>query len=204
MHFSDSSKSNDTTESSEASTSMSRFMSYWQYYHRKNSPFLESFSHVWSQGFTFHPSSNHHHYHHIIITTSLLSSNHYHLTITSSSPVSKDHISHYISRKTLHQLEGSQATERKRKKVFDYETKSICDTLHSCIITRSRGLVGHCGHCVHAGNCVHAGHCVHSGHCVHLALCPFCLKLVWSYILEKRCTSWPLRKSTRRGWLQGR
>ena len=98
-----------------------------------NFTFLESFSHLWSQGFTFHPSSNHHHYHHIIITTSLLSSNHhhyhhiiittsllssnhYHLTITSSSPVSKDHISHYISRKTLHQLKGSQATERKRKR----------------------------------------------------------------------------------------
>ena len=80
-----------------------------------NFTFLESFSHLWSQGFTFHPSSNHHHYHHIIITTSLLSSNHYHHTITSSSPVSKDHISHYISRKTLHQLEGSQATEREKR-----------------------------------------------------------------------------------------
>ena len=55
------------------------------------------------------------HHHHIIITTSPLSSNHYHLTITSSSPVSKDHISHYISRKTLHQLEGSQATEREKR-----------------------------------------------------------------------------------------
>ena len=70
-----------------------------------NFTFLESFSHLWSQGFTFHPSSNHHHYHHIIITTSPLSSNHHHLIITSSPPASKDHISHYISRTSLHQLE---------------------------------------------------------------------------------------------------
>ena len=75
MHFSDSSKSNDTTESSKASTSMSRFMSYWQYYHRKNSPFLESFIHLWSQG--FHLSS--------IIKSSLSSSHHHHILITSSS-----------------------------------------------------------------------------------------------------------------------
>ena len=81
-----------------------------------NFTFLESFSHLWSQGFTFHPSSNHHHYHHIIITTSLLSSNHYHLTITSSPPASKDHISHYISRKRLHQLERFSPRREKEKR----------------------------------------------------------------------------------------
>ena len=85
----------------------------------KFSPSLESFIHLWSQGFHFSsiikssPLLSHHH--HIIITTSPLSSNHYHLTITSSPPTSKDHISHYISRKTLHQLEGSQATEREKR-----------------------------------------------------------------------------------------
>ena len=115
MHFSDSSKSNDSTESSEASTSMGRILSYWQCYHRKIHLLWRALVICDHRGFTFHPSSNHHHYHHIIITTSLLSSNHYHLTITSSSPVSKDHISHYISRKTLHQLEGSQATEREKR-----------------------------------------------------------------------------------------
>ena len=55
-------------------------------------------------------------HHHIVITSLPLSSNYHHLIITLSPPVSKDHISHSISRKRLHQLKGSQTAERKREK----------------------------------------------------------------------------------------
>ena len=75
MHFSDSSKSNDTTESSKASTSMDRILSYWQYYHRKNFTFFGELYSFVITGVYFLS----------IIKSSLLSSNHYHLPITSSS-----------------------------------------------------------------------------------------------------------------------
>ena len=55
-------------------------------------------------------------HHHIVITSSPLSSNYHHLIITLSPPVSKDHISHSISRKRLHQLKRfSNHGEKKEK-----------------------------------------------------------------------------------------
>ena len=117
MHFSDFSRSSDSSGSREARASMVRLLSYWQYYHRKISPSLESFILLWSQGFHLSsiikssPSSSH--YHHVI-TIIIKSTSPYHhvitIIITSSPPVSKDHIYHRISRKRLHQLKKFSIT----------------------------------------------------------------------------------------------
>ena len=94
MHFSDFSRSSDSSGSREARASMVRLLSYWQYYHRKISPSLESFIHLWSQGFYLSsiikssPSSSH--YHHVI-TIIIKSTSPYHHVITiiiTSSPQS--------------------------------------------------------------------------------------------------------------------
>ena len=147
MHFSDFSRSSDSSGSREARASMVRLLSYWQYYHRKISPSLESFILLWSQGFHLSsiikslPSSSH--YHHVI-TIIIKSTSPYHhvitIIITSSPPVSKDHIYHRISWRRLHQLKRfSTHGEKRRKKVIDFQTKSICNMHHSYIITRLRG-----------------------------------------------------------------
>ena len=75
MHFSDYSRSSDSSGSREARASMGRLLSYWQYYRRKIHLLWRALVICDHRGFTFHPSSNHHHYHHIIIT---LSSQHHH------------------------------------------------------------------------------------------------------------------------------
>ena len=75
MHFSDSSRSSNSSGSREARASMGRLLSYWQYYRRKIHLLWRALVICDHRGFTFHPSSNHHHYHHIIIT---LSSQHHH------------------------------------------------------------------------------------------------------------------------------
>ena len=75
MHFSDSSKSSDSSRSGGASASVSQLLSYWQYYRRKFHLLWRALFICDHRGFTFHPSSNYHHYHHFIIT---LSSHHHH------------------------------------------------------------------------------------------------------------------------------
>ena len=123
MHFSDFSRSSDSSGSREARASMVRLLSYWQYYHRKISPSLESFIHLWSQGFYLSsiikssPSSSH--YHHVI-TIIIKSTSPYHHVITiiiTSSPQSVK-ITFIIASagKDCISWKGSQTTERKGEK----------------------------------------------------------------------------------------
>ena len=199
MHFSDFSRSSDSSGSREARASMVRLLSYWQYYHRKISPSLESFIHLWSQGFYLSsiikssPSSSH--YHHVI-TIIIKSTSPYHhvitIIITSSPPVSKDHIYHRISRKDCISWNGSQTTERKGEKsdwLSDKVNMQYAPLLHNHKIAwvgRSLGTL-----CTGGALCTQS-----TGHIPSLSL-------FGQTSLEKRCTSWPLKKSPRRGWRTG-
>ena len=172
MHFSDFSRSSDSSGSREARASMVRLLSYWQYYHRKISPSLESFIHLWSQGFHLSsiikssPSSSH--YHHVI-TIIIKSTSPYHhvitIIITSSPPVSKDHIYHRISRKRLHQLKRfSNHGEKKEKKgglnqihgqmvliqnIYGSDGTLWWLTRQSCLYICERGEMSHLWHTTH-------------------------------------------------------
>ena len=125
---------------------MSQLLSYWRYYRRKFHLLSRALFMCDHRGFTFV-------YHciiTIIITSSPSSSHHYPQLVQITSNITSAG-NHYISWKSLHQLERLSTTERKERKVFDFESKSICNILYSYIIVRLHGLVGHCVHCVQAG-----------------------------------------------------
>ena len=200
MHFSDFSRSSDSSGSREARASMVRLLSYWQYYHRKISPSLESFIHLWSQGFHLSsiikssPSSSH--YHHVI-TIIIKSTSPYHHVITiiiTSSPQSVK-ITFIIASagKDCISWNGSQTTERKGEKsdwLSDKVNMQYAPLLHNHKIA----WVGRPLWTL----CTDGALCTQST--VHIPS--------WTSFghtsLEKRCTSWPLRRSPRRGWLLGR
>ena len=151
------------------------------------------------KGFTFHPSSNHHHHHHIIITSSPLSSNQHHLIIMSS-PLSSHHhpqsvkITFIIASagKDCISWKGSQTTERKGEKgdwLSDKVNMQYAPLLHNHKIA----WVGQPLRTLCTGGAL----CTQStGHIPSLSS-------FGHTSLEKRCTSWPLKKSPRRGWRTG-
>ena len=200
MHFSDFSRSSDSSGSREARASMVRLLSYWQYYHRKISPSLESFIHLWSQGFHLSsiikssPSSSH--YHHVI-TIIIKSTSPYHhvitIIITSSPPVSKDHIYHRISRKKLHQLKRFSNHGEKKEKKGDWLSDKVNMQYAPLLHNHKIAWVGQPLRTLCTGGAL----CTQStGHIPSLSS-------FGQTSLEKRCTSWPLKKSPRRGWRTG-
>ena len=147
MHFSDSSKSSDSSGSREARASMGRLLSYWRYYRRKIHLLSRALFMCDHRGFTFVC--------HCIITIIITSSSHYHHIIITSSPSSSHHYPQLVKitsniTSAEHQLERLSNHGKKRKRVFDCESKSIYNILYSYIIVRLRGSVGHCVHGVQA------------------------------------------------------
>ena len=199
MQFSDFSRSSDSSGSREARASMVRLLSYWQYYHRKISPSLESFIHLWSQGFYLSsiikssPSSSH--YHHVI-TIVIKSTSPYHHVITiiiTSSPQSVK-ITFIIASagKDCISWKGSQTTERKGEK-GDWLSVKVNLQYAPLLHNHKIAWVGQPLRTLCTGGAL----CTQStGHIPSLSL-------FGQTSLEKRCTSWPLKKSPRRGWQTG-